>query len=92
MSRVVGCSDLCFQIRMADEWRVNHMEGHTTGGQNNQIQMGLVKDKQDFHRLPENKGLKWDNGYNHGKGTTNANVNKMMCLAGHSPILMGLGK
>lgn len=44
MSWVVGCSDLCFQkIRMADEWRVDQREGHSNGGQNNQIQMGLVK-------------------------------------------------
>lgn len=40
----MGCSDLCFQkIRMADEWRVDQREGHSNGGQNNQIQMGLVK-------------------------------------------------
>ena len=28
---------------MADEWRVDHMEGHSSGSQNKQIQMGLAK-------------------------------------------------
>lgn len=52
--------------------------------------MGLEK-KQNFHHFPENKGLKWDNGYNNGKGMTNANVDKVMCLAGRSPVLIALG-
>lgn len=52
---------------------------------------GLSKDKQNFYGPPENRDLKWDSEHNNGEGMTNAKVGKVMCLAGHGPVLIGLG-
>lgn len=89
-SKIVGCSDLCFQkIGMAEEWRVDHMKGQAKWAE--QLDLDEIsKDKQNFHGPPEDRGLKWDNECDNGKGMTNARVGKML-LAGHSPVLIGLG-